>query len=279
MLLPPWIRISSPLPALTLAGVILLTSAPAGADEMSPYMMADMHSSTPSATGELMFGFIDDATLIGLEGSLRWPVGRWSFGGRLPLMYSRGEVNDGAALGNVTIDGTYLISARRRQGSRRSVGLNLSLSLPTATDNAADSRAAAVEFSQFFVVEPGLYRPDATTIRVNGEFRTQGRRHFAQAELGLHQLIINDFDDLTLLRLGLAAGFLLSSRVALIGEFTTVSDVIDDSDDENFWHTLDIGLRILTQSGNLALEVYLPVDDSMRGRGAWGVLLAYQARL
>ena len=271
--------------ALILVLASVVTATEARADQTSPFVMTDP-SNFDLATGfEFAVGQIDRAglgtTVAGLQGWIHWPVGdRWTFSGRLPIIYATNDTNDGGTLGNLTFDGTFFINARKRRRAVRMSGLNISVSAPTAGDRG-DGAFASGTWTDYFSINPGLYAPGATTIRLHGLWRTEGYRYFGQVEFGVHQMINRNADDNTLLRAGVAVGFKISRALVLIGELTNMSDVLDESrGGEDFWHTLDLGIRANTgRAGVLGLRAYLPLDRSMRNRGAFGLMLGYEVYL
>ena len=121
--------------------------------------------------------------------------------------------------------------------------------------------------------------PNTTTIRLHGTWRTGGRSFFFQLEGGLHQLIIENFDDWTLLRFGAGVGVRVGANVVLIGEYIAITDIVDDSSGDNFWSSIDLGMRARVGNGNISLRAFLPIDRSWRAADALGVALGYEVSL
>jgi hypothetical protein len=90
-------------------------------------------------------------------------------------------------------------------------------------------------------------------------------------------LVIQGADDLLLLRLGLAGGVHVASQLALIAEVTTVSDILDDrATQEDFLHTLDLGLRHVGPGSTFGARLYYPLDRSLRRLDILGVGFDFQ---
>lgn len=255
----------------------LLAPAHAHADETAAFVMADTHTYERAIGTALTIGGHADATLVGMEGTVRWPLGeRWALGARLPLVFARSSMANDLALGNLTFSATVILNAEAQRQDTYLSALALSISAPTAGITDDDGINGAARFAAFYVPDPGLYRPDTTTVRVYYSLRSQGHSYFGQLEVGLQQLIIEDIDDQTRLRLGMAVGVNVSSNIVLVAELSNVSDILDDANGEDFWHTLDVGMRANTGTGHVGLRVYLPLDRSSRDQDMLGVTLGYE---
>lgn len=264
--------------AVTLGASSLLASSAAHADETAPFHMTDVKVYKTELGFETHFGQFENAALIGVQGHVQVPLGkRWSLTGRLPIAYANDDIQgDGLSLGNVTLEATFLINARRRRRATNVTGFNVSVSLPTAADDF-DGIIASGNYFRFHLPDPGLYRPDVTTVRLHGTWRTGGRSFFGQLEAGLHQQF--GAGDLTLLRFGGGLGVRVGSSVVLIGELITRSDILDDSDGDNLDSSLDLGMRARAGNGNISLRVFIPLDGYWRDRDALGVALGYEVGL
>jgi len=261
---------------------------PVRADETAFFVMPEIPYGQRTVGVDLTLGridifrFIGDASLIGLEGAMSWGLSeQLALNGRLGIVRASDDNDDGTSLDNLTIGMTYRLLTDDRGAGTSALAIDASLSLPTASDSD-NSGVAALTWGVFYQPDVGRYLPDATTLRVSGTYRLLTGRLMAQAELGLQQLIVDDVDDLTLLRLGMGVGYLAAPRVALIAELTTVSDIIGDNfdNDEDFWHVLDLGARIgLGNGGTLGIRFYLPLDDALRDLDIVGLMLNYQAAL
>ena len=261
------------------AGLALVATAftDARADRTAPFVMSDMRGGNRAGV-DVVFGSIDygitDVTVIGLEGLLDFELTpRLGLHAGLPLVHARdgGTNYDGSSLGNLTVGLSYLLSTEHRGDSRRLVGISGSVSLPTASDSG-DSGFAAVLHSVFRLPDPGRFLPNTTTVRLHGDYRYESGKAFLQAQRGVHQLIIDGPDDATLLRIALGAGARLSNTATALFTLTTMSDILDDSDGEDFWHELDVGVRFKVTRGAVGARLFLGLDDS---RDYFGVGIDY----
>lgn len=265
--------------SITLGATALASPDLARADESTPFHMTDAKIWRPETGFEVQFGQYGDNAIVGLQGFIQWPIGeRWSLTGRLPLAYAYNDGIDGVGLGNLTVDATLFLSAEKRRRATNVTAFQLSVSGPTAS-RGVDSGFATGTMAGYFLPDPGLYQPNTTTIRLYGTWRTGSRSFFGQLEGGMQQLVIRNADDRTLLRIAGGAGVRVGSNVVLIGEFVGVTDIIDDADGDNFWSSLDLGMRAKVGKGNISLRVYLPLDGQWRNLDTLGVALGYEASL
>jgi hypothetical protein len=247
--------------SFTAAALVLLAAAPARADWPRPFVMPPLGAG-PELHGEVMFGTVEvgpvDATLLGLELGFRHRLDRLGLSAALPIVHTDTDGWDGTSLGNLTAGVDYLIAGSVRGRRHSATAIGVSLSLPTADDDG-DGALAALSHAYFRVPDPGKYFPDTTTIRVFGDWRTGTDQWFFQSHLGMHVLAHDGPDDQVLFRLGLGGGVSLSDTAALIGELTTMADLLDDDGSEDFLHTLDLGVRFLGGSSIFGIRLYLPL--------------------
>lgn len=176
--------------------------------------------------------------------------------GRLPVGYAD---DLGTALGNFTLGLEHRLNSSFGRGNLQSWSLGGSVSLPTASDSG-DSGAAALLHGIYRVPYPGHYFPSTTTLRFHGQFRLDAQKVFFQAQAGLNMLLIDGADDDMLLRFGLGLGVALGRSATAIFELTTMSDILDDSDGDNFVHSLDLGVRFRAGANTrIGVRVYLPL--------------------
>jgi len=180
------------------------------------------------------------------------------------------------ALGNLTLGVRGLWSALYTGGLRSVVGGELSVSLPTASDNGDKGQSAAQSAFAHLPQDPGLYAPNTTTIRFNllGQFYT--RWLYLHGELG-PQLYIYDSDagddnlDVAL-HLGLATGVRITYTLALALELNSLvfgsNELGGDIDSAT---SVDVGLRYASGAALLGLRVYIPVDSGLRDLDMIGV--------
>lgn len=227
--------------------------------------------------GELMLGTMepspagDNVTQIALElfGTAEL-TSRLSLRGRLPFAHTSDDNNSASSLGNLTVGLDYLLSTGRGATSVSAWSLGGSVSLPTASDTG-DSRAAALLHGYFRVPYPGRYDPDTTAIRLYGQFRLDARKVFLQLQGGINHLIIDNFEDLMLLRFGTALGVSVGRTTTLLAELTFLTDFLDDSTDD-WWTNLDLGARFgLNRNLQLGARLFVPLDDTSRDLDIIGV--------
>lgn len=171
---------------------------------------------------------------------------------RFPVVMAT-EPDTGVGIGNVTVGGRYLINLSRGEGTVLMFVPQGSVSLPTASDSDEAGFAAATAAFVWAPHDFGWYAPNTTSLRFGGDFSIDTRSFFIHTGLGLHYYMFDGDDDETLLRFGLAMGVKVTPLVAIVGEFSYMSDIEADS--------LDIGVR--WRSGRLILGVrgYIPLDD------------------
>lgn len=200
---------------------------------------------------------------------------------RLPVAFASFDIGagdeSGFALGNLALGGQLANWEKARSDRSRTLyAFGVVLALPTASDSG-DSGTAANIAALHFIPDSGRYRVDTTTIRARGDFRYEASPLFVQAELAFDFYLREGDDEIGAL-VGVGAGVKLNPNFAALAEITTVSDIIEDSDDENFVHTVDVGLRWHNQSVVLGARVYVPVDESLRDASVLGFGLDAAAR-
>lgn len=268
----------------TLAAATVLSTSRADAQHphvtplhRDPFQMPEVYGHHKLGL-DFMFGqisaapFVDEINLMALELFGAYRVSRRLYlHARLPLGYASAEDYSGTALGNLTLGLEHRLSTSFSRGQLTAWSLGGSVSLPTASDSG-DAGLASVLHGAFRLPYPGRYYPDTTALRVHGQFRLDTRSVFLQGQAGLNMLIIDGADDWMLLRFGLALGVSLGRSAVLIAELTTMSDILDDSDGDNFWHSLDLGVRFRAGTHTrVGIRVYLPLDAAYRDQDIWGI--------
>lgn len=283
-------------PALAASLILLsgaLAAAPAHADapglgDAAPLRMADT-SERSHAGVDVFFGSFDadegglffstDATVVSFEPHLDFALtDSITLSGRLPLAYARSAVTvlgfedekTELVLGNLSLGARYVAQVGRdlRAGGGGFVNL------PTAdADDDLDlpNPPAAAALANFFFME--RYLPETTTLGAHGDLRVDVGRGFVQGRVEYMHLTSDEegYDDsLNLLRIGIAAGFWLTPTFAALGELTTLSTILDDDaqisddEDEDFVHSLDLGVRYAQPRWSLSARFHLPLDDFLR---------------
>lgn len=217
---------------------------------------------------ELMVGTLDFAasnlTVAAVELSGDWaPTPRIALHALLPIAYANGEELSGTSLGNITFGLGYVLANHRWGRRSRLWSVGADLSLPTASDGG-DASSVAVAHGIYRITGLGRYAPEVTTLSLHGDLRREDDKFFFQGQLGFDFHIDDASDDTFALRLGIGGGVKVSSHVAFIAELTTISDILDDSDGEDFLHVLDFGTRYWLHASSFGARFYLPLDDSTR---------------
>jgi hypothetical protein len=159
--------------------------------------------------------------------------------------------------GNLTVGGRGLWSSLAGS-TRRVVGGEFSVSLPTASDEGdprVSSNAGAAARQPHDV---GRYLPDTTTIRLTALAQFYARRFLVQGEVGL-QLYFYDSDRPgdgfePGLRLALAVGARATHKLAILAELNTL--VLE----EESVTSLDLGVRYGSRHAFVGARVFLPID-------------------
>jgi hypothetical protein len=205
--------------------------------------------------------------------------------GRVPLAYADAkttvlgvEQNESdTLLGNVGLGARIMtqVSYDLR------VGGGVLVHLPTANGDDVDGNLVdpplATMVTRIFQLE--RYVPDTATVGAHADVRFDVGPAFLQGQvMYMHFLAEDEGDeDADLLRLGAAAGFWVTPTIATMAELTTLTTVLDDdvqlnasNEDEDFFHSLDLGLRFAQKRWTLALRFHLPLDDVFRDNGLLG---------
>lgn len=267
------------IPRKTIVALAFLVAGTTAAEAHPPpfYWMDDL--ATDRRVGfEILGGpsdLVGDATVVG--GSI---FGHFSLTdsialeARLPLAYSKftimGVEDDGVALGNLALGFQISNHAPHHVHERALYGLSLMAHLPTASNDGTSQTAATIA-SAYFIPDPGRYLVDTTTLRLRGDFRYEVESLFFQLEGALDFEIRDGAEDRTNVVLGTGLGFKLSPYFALLGELTTVSDILEDSGGENFIHTLDLGMRYHDPGVMFGFRVYVPLDERLRDANVLGI--------
>jgi hypothetical protein len=174
------------------------------------------------------------------------------------------------ALGNASLGLELSGASELGRDSLLLFGLGALVHLPTASDEG-DERLAAARAAAFLVPDRGRYLPDITTVRVRADLRVEAGMVFVQGEVGLDHQIREDIDDRTDVLFGAGLGLSFSDYVALLGELTALSDILDDDGDSELLPTLDVGLRYHDPGVMAGVRVYWPFHDSYRADRAIGL--------
>lgn len=255
----------------------LVAGATAAEAHPPPFYWMDDLSTDRRVGFEILGGtsdLIGDATVVG--GSIFAHLSltdNIALEGRIPLAYSKFTImdveDDGIALGNLALGFQLSNHAPHHVHERALYGLSLMAHLPTASDDGTSATAADIA-SAYFIPDPGRYLVDTTTLRLRGDFRYEVESLFLQLE-GALDFEIRDGEDTTGLVLGTGLGVKVSPYFALLGELTTVSDILEDSDGENFVHTVDLGMRYHDPGVMFGFRVYLPLDERLRDADVLGL--------
>jgi len=243
----------------------------------APFQMPSVYAKNTFGA-ELMMGVVDppvvdDFTIFALELAGTYKLSNQLYlSARMPIGHVT-EDNTGTTLGNLTAGLEYRLSTNRQGRSINSWTLGGSVSLPTA-GNSGDSFFASLAQGLFRLPYPGRYLPDTTAVRIHGQFRIDSRKIFFQSQLGLNHLIIDGGDDQPLLRIGMALGISVARSTTLIAEWTILSDLLEDSDGDNFNSNLDLGVRFRTSARTrIGLRLHLPLDDFYRDQDIFGLAI------
>jgi hypothetical protein len=234
---------------------------------------------------EIMVGtfdsFLGDTTVMRLDLSGQFKVApKFLITALLPIAYADVDValvddDDGLGLGNLRVGGLFTSTSPRGNGGLMRLGLGFAVSLPTASDSD-EAGAAALLNALFFIPDFSRTLPNTTAIHLHGDVRHEGAGLFFQGQLGLDHLLLEDEqEDLSLLRFGLAGGFSFTSHMAALLELTTISNLLEDDegDDEEFVHTLDVGMRYHDPTTIAGARIYIPLDDQLRDADMLGFAL------
>lgn len=260
-----------------------------GLSDAAPFLMPDTSERTRAGV-DVFFGSIDadeggllftaEGTVLTFEPyldlALTEQITMW---GRLPVAYTRARTTvlgleqeeSATLLGNAGLGARFMgqVSHELRAGA------GVLVHLPTADADDADGNFVdpplTTSVVRLFQLE--RYAVDTTTLGAHADVRFDLGRGFLQGQLVYLRLVAEDEDaeDSDLLRLGLAAGYWISPTIAAVGELTTLSTILDDDvqfdaedEDEEFFHSLDVGLRFAQPQFALALRFHVPLDDVFR---------------
>ena len=177
-------------------------------------------------------------------------------------------------LGNAGAGIKFLGASAPRRGTQMHYGLDAYVHAPTASDGVEDAFALATA-GALTLPDSGRYAVDATTLRVRGSVRYEGKTAFFQGDLGVdHRLL--DGDDYTALVIGLGAGIVLSPYFAVLTEVILQTDVFED--DRDLLPTLDIGMRYHSPTQMAGLRLHLPFADEYRDANAIGLAVEIGVR-
>jgi hypothetical protein len=259
-----------------------------GLAEVAPFVMPDTSERT-NAGVDVFFGVIDAdeggalftarAKVLTFEPYLDFALTpELKLWGRLPIAYVDAETTlltveqqeSDTLLGNAGLGARFMTQVS--YGLRGGGGVSVHLPTADADDdgNFVDPPLTA-SIVRFFQGE--RYAVDTTTLGGHGDLRFDMGRGYLQGQIAYLHLLAEDdgVEDADLLRLGLAGGYWISPTVAALAELTTLSTILDDDvqfngedDDEDFFHSLDLGLRFAQPRGALSLRFHLPLDDVFR---------------
>ncbi len=267
--------------ALTV-GLALVVPSIASADTTAPFQMPNVRRGKRIG-GEFHLGSISqplrDLTVLGIEFLAEIPVGdRSSIRVRMPVAQMQGDGVSGTGMGNLTLGLSRTMGVRRTHGRTTAWALSGSLSLPTASAGG-ESGLAAAALAAYRIPYPGYYIPNATTLRVGADSHLDFGNAFVQVGIGLRLIAVDGADTQTPIRLGLAGGTRLNHHFSLVGELTTMTYMISGRSGEEWFHTLDAGLKYRTGKAIIGGRLYLPLDESTRrGLSIVGIAVDVAAR-
>lgn len=201
----------------------------------------------------------------------------WLLVARVPIAHASIDgdpANDGCcelSLGNVTVGGRGLWSSRLGGGTMAVMGGELTLSVPTASDEGERAVSALNATFARLPHDPGRYVPNTTTGRLAIPFQLYSRWWLVQAE-GALALQIYDDDipgdsaDLVL-RLAIGFGIRATYKVAILLELDDVEVLTGDGTATS----LDFGVRYAGRHGVFGARVYVPLDGAHRDRDMLGI--------
>lgn len=269
--------------------VVVCSAAGPAAGHPPPFFWMPDISGDRQVGADILVGpsdLIGDAVVVGASAFADIALtNHLTLNARLPIAYADYEVvlgpiaieDSGFGLGNLALGMRYGDAPHHHDGSRLLWALGARVSLPTASDG--DDSAIVNNIAQAFIVpDPARYALDTTTLRLSGDIRHEAEPIFFQAEVALDFFLIEDSDDAVGALLGLGLGFKLSPYLALLGELTTVSDIFEDSEGENFVHTVDLGLRYHTPAVMMGVRAYIPLDEVYRDADVFGFGIDVAAR-
>ena len=284
---------------MVLAGALGASPARAGdapgLSDATPFLMPDTSERTQAGV-DVFLGSVDadqggalfsaEATVVTFEPyvdiALTDELKLW---GRLPIAHANAKTTvltveqkeSDTLLGNLGLGARIMtqVSYDLRAGG------GVLVHLPTADADGADGNLVdpplAAMVTRIFQLE--RYVPDTATVGAHADVRFDVGRAFLQGQILYMHLLAEDegVEDADLLRLGLATGFWVTPTVATMAELTTLSTVLDDDvqlngsdEDEDFFHSLDLGLQLAQPKWTLSLRFHLPLDDVFRDSGLLG---------
>ena len=175
------------------------------------------------------------------------------------------------ALGNLTVGGRGLWSTRHENGMRSVVGGELTIALPTSSDDGnAGASSAATTIAQL-PHDPSLWAPFLTTaVNFNLLGQLYHRWWLVQVEGGVSLYFMNDeiggndhFDVAG--RAAFGTGVRINYHLALLAELAGrffSSNLLTPGDDTT--SSLDLGVRYSSSALILGARFYLPLDPQLR---------------
>jgi len=162
--------------------------------------------------------------------------------------------------------GLQLLSSRVGRNSETSFGGGISFQGLTASDSDEEGLGALWGMLFTTLRDFGKYAPNTNTIRLHGDGRIDLDRVILQAELGLHLHFFDDTapgedDDAGTLRIGLGFGVLITPTVAFMAELTNTVFILDNNDDDEMYHVIDVGVRSDGGSSSFSVRLIAPIDD------------------
>jgi hypothetical protein len=268
---------------------VVCTAAGPAAGHPPPFFWMPDISGDRQVGADILVGpsdLIGDAVVLGASAFADIALtSSLSLNARLPISYADYEIvlggvtleDSGFGLGNLALGMRYGDAPHHHDGSRLLWALGARVSLPTASDGEDGAIVNSIARA-FIVPDPARYALDTTTLRLSGDIRHEAEPIFFQAELALDFFLVQDDDNVVGALLGLGLGVKLNPHLALLGELTTVSDIFEDSEGENFVHTLDLGLRYHTPGVMMGVRGYIPLDDVYRDADVFGFGIDAAAR-
>jgi len=225
-------------------------------------------------------------TLVSIELGGAYSIGRGlSVFGVLPVAHVRDDFVEETALGNISLGAMFVQDLQGRDSAWR-FGGSVELLAPTA-GSGGDDRLAATANSVFRRPVWARYLPSTPSVRLHAHARYESGALFVQGLFGADFVVFEDGvldangELLVEARIGVAAGAMLSPKLGVIAEITTVSDFLEDNGvaEDEFLHSLDVGVRYFTGLGTVGLRTYIPLDEQFRDEEMLGVAIDFTAPL
>jgi hypothetical protein len=284
--------------SLALAGALGAVPARAGdapgLSDAAPFLMPDTSGRTHAGV-DVFFGTVNadendpliaaEATVLSFEPHLDLALTQeLTLWGRLPVSYTSARTtllgieqeDSGTLLGNAGLGARFMSQASQELRAGGGVLVHLPTSSADAGGDLVDLPLATAVVRSF---HPERYAIETTTLGAHADVRFDAGRAFVQGQALYMHLAAEDesVEDADLLRLSLAAGFWVTPNVATMAELTTLSTILDEdvqlnpeNQDEDFFHSLDVGLRFAQPQWALSVRFHLPLDELFRDNDILG---------